>query len=178
VVSWKDEGSDLRKLYGAVSLEIIIPDDATVFAFSFLTTPLPVPTGVRIGATAKQGAQPGQTKYGGGDYTMAWDGNILTFYDYYQANGGYTEAQLDHEATVASLRYFPRSQLLDRYVNGTFVGYTAAGKEVLLATIKENPSLRWQLLNVSATTRVTSVRYNAPDGGFGNMAEIEVYVRR
>ncbi len=44
-----------------------------------------------------------------------------------------------------------------------------------MATIADVPSLRWQLLNVSATETVASVRYNAPDGGFGNMAEIEVY---
>ena len=66
---------------------------------------------------------------------------------------------------------------LDRYTGGTFVGYTATGSEVLLAAISDDPSLRWNLLNVTNTTKVTSVRYNSPDGGFGNIAEIEVYGR-
>merc|ERR1712086_40932 len=38
VVSWKNKGSDLQKLYGAVTLQIVIPDDAIVFAFSFAQT--------------------------------------------------------------------------------------------------------------------------------------------
>ena len=67
---------------------------------------------------------------------------------------------------------------LRRYAGGTFVGYTAAGVSVALATIVETPSLKWQLLNVSSHASVVSVRYNSPDGGFGNMAEIEVYERK
>jgi len=165
----------LHKLFGAVSLEIVIPSDATVFAFSFLKSPPPVPRGIKIGATASKGAEPGQTEYGGGDFTKAWDGDTTTFYDYTKANGGFTEAKLPAESPVTSIMYFPRSQYLDRYTGGTFVGYTAAGSEVLLATIADDPSLRWNLLNVSNTTKVTTVRYNSPDDGFGNMAEIEVY---
>jgi len=177
VVKWKGRGSDLRKLYGAVSLEIVIPSDATVFAFSFVATPPPIPSGVKIGAAASKGAQPCTTAYGGGNFTMAWDGDTTTFYDYLQANGGYTEATLAHEASISCLRFFPRSQYLDRYAGGAFVGITASGDEVPLATIGDAPSLRWELLNVSATAKVTSIRYTAPDGGFGNMAEIEVYER-
>ena len=178
VVTWTGKGSDLRKLYGAVSLEIVIPSDATVFAFTFWATPLPQPTGIKIGANASRGAQPATTKYGGGDFTRAWDGDTATFYDYLYPDDGFTEATLARDAAISCLRYFPRSQYLDRYTGGTFVGYTAAGKEVLLATIVDAPSLRWNLLNVSATALVTRVRYNSPKGGFGNVAEIEVYTSK
>eukprot|EP01045_Picozoa_sp_COSAG04_P022519 COSAG04_NODE_2559_length_3930_cov_234.160794_3_plen_173_part_00 len=75
VVSWKGRfGSNVGMLYGAAQLEIVIPADATVFAFSFLESPAAVPTGVRVKATATKGS-PGQTKYGGGDFTKAWDGD-------------------------------------------------------------------------------------------------------
>jgi hypothetical protein len=40
---------------------------------------------------------------------------------------------------------------------------------VPLATIADTPSLKWQLLNVTARTDVVRVRYDSPDGGFGNM---------
>ena len=95
------------------------------------------------------------------------------------ANGSYTEAKLAHASSVSCIRFFPRAQYISgRYAGGTFVGYTAAGVSVALATIVETPSLEWQLLNVSTRASVVSVRYNSPDGGFGNMAEIEVYERK
>jgi hypothetical protein len=84
------------------------------------------------------------------------------FYDYSSADGAYTEAKFEHEASVSCIRFFPRAQYINgRYKKGTFVGYTAAGEKVLLATIIEAPSVRWELLNVSAVTKVTSVRYNS-----------------
>ena len=62
-------------------------------------------------------------------------------------------------------RFFPRAQYISgRYAGGTFVGYTKSGAAVPLATIAETPSLKWQLLNVTARTEVVSVRYNSPDG--------------
>ena len=102
-----------------------------------------------------------------------------TFFDGVSANGGYTEAKLAHAASVSGIRFFPCAQYTSgRYVGGTFVGFTESGGAVPLATIGETPSLKWQLLNVTARTEVVSVRYNSPDGGFGNMAEIEVYGRK
>jgi hypothetical protein len=176
IVTWGKNGSDLKKLYGAVQIEFVIPDDATVFAFSFKKSHLPKPKGCRIGATATEGAEPPTTEFGGGDYTMAWDGNTETFFDYSKANGGYTTAKLDHEASISSIRFFPRSQYLERCIGGRFVGITAAGQQVPLARISEFPSLTWNLLNVTETVKITSVQYEAPDGASGNMAEIEVYV--
>lgn len=38
VVTWKKHGSNLEKMNGAIALEFVIPDDATVFAFSFKST--------------------------------------------------------------------------------------------------------------------------------------------
>ncbi len=179
LVSWNGEpGTDLRMLYGAVQLEFVIPSDATLFAFMFWNTPAPRPSGVRVKATAADGARPANTQYGGGDFSKAWDGDTTTFYDYVNGDGGFTEATLDHPASVSCLRYFPRAQYLSgRYRGGTFVGFTSNGTAVPLATIAETPSIRWTLLNVSALEKVVRVRYNSPHGGFGNMAEIEVYER-
>ena len=233
VVSWKGRvGSYLGMLYGAAQLELVIPADATVFAFSFLESPGAVPTGVRVKATATKGS-PGLPHR---KFTKAWDGDTCvttafmcsrqlrdvslvcwlpscrhmlalpalslvssrtksirsagcgltlrkrfrdTFFDGVSANGGYTEAKLAHAASVSGIRFFPCAQYTSgRYVGGTFVGFTQSGGAVPLATIGETPSLKWQLLNVTARTEVVSVRYNSPDGGFGNIAEIEVYGRK
>merc|ERR1712232_1093611 len=38
VVTWKKKGPAIQKLNGAIALEFLIPDDATVFAFSFKNT--------------------------------------------------------------------------------------------------------------------------------------------
>ena len=191
IVTWVGLGSDVRMLYGAVQLEIVIPEDAKVFAFAFWNTPAPQPTGIKVDMVASAGAEPATTQYGGGDFTKAWDGNTATFYDFLEADGGYTEATVAGSGSdngsgsagrsISCLRYFPRAQYIaGRYKGGAFVGYTAAGKNITLATITETPSLRWQLLNVSSSSsssgdKVVRVRYNAPDGGFGNIAEIEVY---
>jgi hypothetical protein len=182
LVTWEGLGSDLRMLYGAVQLQIEIPTDATVFAFAFWDSPAPRPTGVKLAMTASTGAEPANTEFGGGDFTKAWDSDTATFYDFTKADGGFTEATTASRAdrSISCLRFFPRAQYIaGRYEGGTFIGFTSAGKAVPLATITETPSLSWQLLNVSDSSspaeKVVRVRYNSPDGGFGNMAEIEVY---
>ena len=60
-------------------------------------------------------AEPGQTTYGGGNYTLAWDGDTATFFDYTHEDGGYTEVRLDHEESVSCLRSFPHSQVQCKY---------------------------------------------------------------
>ena len=141
VVSWEGLGSDLSMLYGAVQLEIVIPEYATVFAFVFWEPPVPVASGAKVAMAASTGAKPANTEYGGGDYTKAWDGDTVTFYDYLEADGGYTEATVGGGVgaagrSVSCLRFFPRAHFTaGRYEGGQFVGYTSAGKAVPLATI-------------------------------------------
>ena len=170
VVSWEGLGSDLGMLYGAVQLDIVIPEYATVFAFAFWEPPVPVASGAKVAMAASTGAKPANTEYGGGDYTKAWDGDTVTFYDYLEADGGYTEATVGGGVgaagrSVSCLRFFPRAHFIaGRYEGGQFVGYTSAGKAVPLATITGTPSLRWQLLNVSSSSsspaeKVVRVRY-------------------
>merc|ERR1712048_621439 len=109
--------------------------------------------------------------YGGGDYTMAWDGNVNTFYDYSQANGGWTKAQLKTPSSIVQIDFYPRSGFLQRHVGGNFVGYTSDGTAVDLATISAQPSLSWNSLTVTSSKTFVAVRYNAPNGGYGNIAE-------
>lgn len=54
------------------------------------------------------------------------------------------------------------------------MGLTSANTEVALATI-QTTTAGWNTLQVDQNTSVTSVKYYAPDGAYGNMAEIEVF---
>ena len=70
-----------------------------------------------VAAVASAGAGPPMKGWGGGDYKVAWDGDVYTFYDYSQANGGWTEGSLTGGAAVISLiEYFPRAGYLTRHI--------------------------------------------------------------
>lgn len=137
--------------------------------------PTPKPSGCKTNATAKAGAGPPMGGYGGGDYKAAWDSDVNTFYDFSQENGGWTQASLDSNVPVSGIRYYPRAGFLQRSVGGRFVGVADSGKETNLATISKSPTLGWNVLNVKSGDKFSSVKYYAPDGGYGNIAEIEVY---
>jgi len=138
-------------------------------------SPGPSPSiGCKMITSAKAGAGPAMPGYGGGDYKMAWDGDVKTFYDFVQANGGWTQASMGSLASVTAIRWYPRANFLSRHVGGRFVGVTAGNDEVGLATISD-ASDGWNTLHVTQNDQVTSVKYYSPDGGYGNIAEIEVY---
>jgi hypothetical protein len=139
-------------------------------------SPGPSPSiGCKVSTSAKAGAGPAMSGYGGGDYQMAWDDNTDTFYDYSQANGGWTQASMGSQASLTGIKWYPRANFLSRHVGGRFVGVTADNDEVTLATISD-ASDGWNTLRVNQNDKFTSVKYYSPDGGYGNIAEIKVYV--
>merc|ERR1711957_389751 len=132
--------------------------------------------GMRIVETGEtSGAGPATTQYGGGDYSMAWDGDVHTFYDFSQSDGAWTQAKLQEQVRVGHIEFVPRSGFLDRNVGGRFVGIGVDGSESELATISSTPSQGWNGLVVSITDTVASVKYVSPNGGWGNIAEIKVF---
>jgi hypothetical protein len=138
--------------------------------------PPPPVAGCKVKTTPEAGAGPAMSGYGGGDYKMAWDGNTRTFYDYSKADGGWTQASMASDAPVTGIRWYPRENFLSRHVGGRFVGVASNNEEVGLATI-EVAKDGWNILNVTAgSDKFHSVKYYAPNGGYGNVAEIEVYV--
>jgi hypothetical protein len=138
--------------------------------------PAPTPPGaVKIQTGTTSGASPAMSGFGGGDYSMAWDGDVRTFYDFSSADGGWTQAHLSTPGTVAQIQYYPRAGYLDRHVGGRFVGITPSDDEVLLATIPSSPTVRWNALSVQSSETFNRVKYEAPDGAYGNIAEIALY---
>eukprot|EP01050_Picozoa_sp_SAG11_P016926 SAG11_NODE_2371_length_3446_cov_12.195100_3_plen_320_part_00 len=151
--------------------------------------PLPKPAGMcLLLSEASGGAGPAMAGFGGGNFSMAWDGDVRTFYDFSKADGGWTEAKLSAgAATVAHIEFYPRAGFLRRNVKGgKFVGLRAAaeGKKTKVATLGEidvMPTLGWNVVAMKVTREevadVTSVKYLGADGSYGNIAEIRLYKR-
>lgn len=106
---------------------------------------------------------------------MAWDGNTETFYDYSEADGGWTQANMASPGAVTGIKWYPRANFLSRHMGGRFVGVTADNKEVHLVTITDIQT-GWNTLTVAVgNDTLNSVKYYSPNGGYGNIAEIELY---
>jgi hypothetical protein len=115
----------------------------------------------------------------GGEFDKAFDGHINTYYDYYTANGGYTGIDLGEgkAKAVRQIRFFPRSGFTGRMVGGKFQGSNTSTTSgfVDLYTVLSNPPLQWNTVTIANPTAFRYLRYVAPDGGYGNIAEIEFY---
>jgi hypothetical protein len=110
---------------------------------------------------------------------------VETFYDYSQPDGGWTEGRLASPGSVSRIDWWPRGpQNLGRNIAGSrFVGVTAAGQVVPLATVQHAPSsVSWQYLNVSSSgialqeqEPLVAVKWLGANGSFGNIAEIKLF---
>ena len=79
---------------------------------------------------------------------------------------------------VTRVRFFPRSTFSNRMTGGIFQGSntSATAGFVNLVTITTQPTEgTWSELTFSNITTYRYLRYLAPTGGFGNVAEIEFY---
>ena len=116
----------------------------------------------------------------GNTITNVFDANLSTFFDAAAGNGDW--AGLDFGVGVSNvitqINYCPRSGYESRMVGGIFQGanntnFTGA---VTLFTVAAQPaSGAFTTVNISNTTAFRCVRYLAPDGGYGNVAELEFY---
>lgn len=112
-------------------------------------------------------------------YDKAFDGDPSTFFDYSQADGGYTGIDLGagHAAPVVEIRFAPRSNQPGRMVGGEFQGCTdgpTTGCHTL-AKVDWRPSFEWMHVPVYDSTPYRWLRYVSPDGGFANVGEIQFY---
>ena len=68
------------------------------------------------------------------------------------------------------IRFYPRPGFASRMVGGVF----ESGDGSVIYTITKVPPDGWSEVNVDFGT-ATVLRYRSPDGGYGNVAEIEFY---
>jgi PKD repeat protein len=108
-----------------------------------------------------------------------FDENTGTFFDAAEANGAWVGLDLgaDNAARITRIRFHPRSGYEDRMNGGVFEGSSSSdfSDPVGLATVSTSPSGGWTELVVTGSEALRYVRYRAPDGGHGNVAEIEFY---
>lgn len=144
--------------------------DCVVIKISTGSGPTPTPGGV-----TKFGTGPAYAP--GTEYDKATDGNTSTYFDYVNANGGYTG--LDYGAgnakVITKIRYYPRANWAGRMVGGKLQGSntsTTSGYTDFY-TITATPPYAWTEVNISNPTAYRYVRYLSPDGGYCNIAEAD-----
>jgi hypothetical protein len=115
----------------------------------------------------------------GGEYDKAFDGNVNTFYDFSQANGGFTgiDFGVNTQEVINEIRYYPRSGYTGRMVGGKIQGSNTSPTEgfVDIYTITSTPELGWNVAEIDNEPAYRYIRYLSPEGGYGNVAELEFY---
>ena len=120
--------------------------------------------------------------WGGSGNTIAkvFDNNLTTFFDGPDANGDW--AGLDFGVGVSNvitrINYCPRSGFESRMVGGVFQGANQAdfSDAVTLFTVTTQPATGvFTTTHISNASAFRYVRYLSPNGGFGNVAEVEFY---
>jgi len=112
------------------------------------------------------------------DKTAAFDGNIHTVFDCTTSDNAWTGLAFPTPKYIAAILFHPRFYWPERMVNGIFQGSNSpdflSGVETLYQ-IKGKPEEIWNGVSVANATAFKYVRYKAPVGGYGNIAEIEFY---
>jgi endoglucanase len=116
----------------------------------------------------------------GNTVTNVFDASLSTFFDAPSGNGDW--AGLDFGAGVSNvvtqINYCPRSGFESRMVGGVFQGANQSdfSDAVTLFTVATQPSSgSFTTVNITNATAFRYVRYLSPDGGYGNVAELEFY---
>ncbi len=117
---------------------------------------------------------------GSSTYDKAFDGDVSTFVDLAQADGGYTGIDLGHESTVAAVRFVPRDAGIHnttRMVGGFFQGCTDGPDTGChdLAKVQWRPTYDWIEMPIADQHAYRWLRYVSPAGGFTDVAEIQFY---
>jgi Right handed beta helix region len=102
----------------------------------------------------------------------AFDNNLTTFVDAAAADSAYTGLDFHQAVTLDSIRFYPRSGFEYRMNGGKFQGSNDGISYTTIYTIPANPPLSWSA--VAVTGNYQYVRYLSPDGGYCNVAEIQV----
>src|ERR1041384_5375110 len=132
-----------------------------------------------LSLTMLAGSGFGSSASSGHDFGQALDANTGTYFDASSANGGYAGIDLgsDMAKPIGQIRFYPRSGYESRMNGGKFQGSNTSSSSGFtdLYTIGSTPSSGWTQVNVSDTTAYRYVRYLGPNGGYGDVAEMEFY---
>ncbi|MBD0258008.1 MAG: discoidin domain-containing protein, partial [Cytophagales bacterium] len=109
----------------------------------------------------------------------AFDGDVNTYFDAATADGNWTGRDLGSAKVICKISYHPRiGGFENRMVGGKFQGSNVADFSsgvVDLVAIATAPATAWTDATVSNTSSFRYVRYLAPAGSYGNIAEIKIH---
>ncbi|HEV7298297.1 MAG TPA: discoidin domain-containing protein [Tepidisphaeraceae bacterium] len=121
--------------------------------------------------------------YGGGGNTISkvFDGNVNSYFDAPDSTGGngaWVGLDLGSAKTINQIKFAPRAGFAGRMVGGQFqvsntADFASATTIFTVASAPTEGSLTTQSVAVSGTWRY--IRYLPPNGGWGNIAELEAY---
>ena len=110
---------------------------------------------------------------------QAIDGYTSTYFEASSANGGYTGIDLGSGLAkpISEVRFAPRSGYESRMNGGKFQGSDTSPSSGFtdLYTISSTPSSGWTQANVADSTSYRYLRYLSPNGGYGDVGEIQFY---
>lgn len=129
-------------------------------------------TGTLIGTAGSWNNNAATTK------AAAVDGNLNTYFDAAQANGNWVGFDLgaNGAAVIREVRYAPRNGYASRMIGGVFQGANNAdfSDAAALFTVTSAPAVGvWTVQSISDARAFRYLRYLAPNGSNGNVAEIE-----
>ncbi|HUZ08089.1 MAG TPA: carbohydrate-binding protein [Candidatus Paceibacterota bacterium] len=116
----------------------------------------------------------------GNTITNVFDGDLTTFFDAPDGNGAWVGLDFGVGASnvIVRINYCPRSGLESRMVGGLFQGANQAdfSDAVTLFTVTNQAATGvFTSASIKNTAAFRYVRYLSPNGGFGNVAELEFY---
>ncbi|MGG1515482.1 RICIN domain-containing protein [Paenibacillus oryzisoli] len=125
------------------------------------------------------GTSPSYTGCTSCTFDKAFDGNTVTFFDADSGNNQYAGIDLGegNAKTVKWIRFYPRDTFAFRMSGGKFQGSNTSSSSgfVDLYTISGDPANGWNEITITDSTPYRYLRYVSPNGGFGNVNEIEFY---
>lgn len=137
---------------------------------SATVTPLPRLTGAVIGTT-------GSWENHGNTRAKCFDGDPNSFFDAPRAQG-WCGLAFNSAQTVSYVRFIARTDFRDRMIGGKFQGSNVANFSsgvVTLHTITTKPHEGWNWAPLPTAAAFRYWRYLSPNGGWGNVGEVEFY---
>lgn len=114
----------------------------------------------------------------GNTIAKVFDGSLTTFFDAPTGNGDWAGLDLGSSKTITNIRFFPRLTFASRMNGGVFQGanvsdFSTAVNLWALSNAPPDSTLSAQVISNSTAFRY--VRYLSPNGGYGNVAEVQFY---
>ena len=121
---------------------------------------------------------PGSFNDSDATFDKALDGDISTFFDAADDSVNWVGLDLGQPTVISAVGYYPRENFPNRLLGGVFQGANQAdfSDAEALYTITDLPvRQRYGYGIVSSDQSYRYVRYLAPEGGYGNIAEAQFY---